>query len=193
MWWHLAHYKEPYAMLKEPRRTYAGMVAAMDEAVGRIAAAIDARGMRPNTLFFFSSDNGGPAPGRVTSNGPLRAGKATLYEGGVRVPAFATWEGHIKPGTVVHAPLHMVDWYPTLLSLAGTPPSHDLPLDGRDAWPAITRGAASPHESILLNATPTSGAIRVGDWKLVLNGSDAGGDDDGGAPPNKKAQPRDTV
>ena len=82
-------YKAPYATLQEPRRTYAGMVAAMDEAVGQIVAAIDRKGMRPNTLFIFSSDNGGPAPGRVTSNGPLRAQKATLYEGGVRVPACA--------------------------------------------------------------------------------------------------------
>src|SRR5262249_13928911 len=106
-------YKEPYSRLKEPRRAYAGVVAAMDEAIGRLVAAVDGKGMRPNTLFLFSSDNGGPAPGRVTSNGPLRAGKATLYEGGVRVPAFATWEGHITPGRIVNAPLHAVDWYPT--------------------------------------------------------------------------------
>ena len=133
------------------------MLAAMDEAVGQIVAAIDRKGMRPNTLFVFSSDNGGPAPGRVTSNGPLRGQKATLYEGGVRVPAFATWEGHIRPGTVVNAPLHMVDWYPTLLTLAGASLAQTLPLDGRDAWPAITAGAASPHDAILLNAAPDSG------------------------------------
>src|SRR3954469_19970904 len=112
------------------------MVAAMDEAVGRIVAAIDGKGGRPHTLFLFSSDNGGPSPDKVTSNGPLRAGKATLYEGGVRVPAFATWEGHIKPGTVVDAPLHMVDLYPTLLTLAGASLAQTTPLDGRDAWPA---------------------------------------------------------
>jgi arylsulfatase A-like enzyme len=164
-------YTTPYASLKEPRRTYAGMLAAMDEAVGQVVAAIDRKGMRPNTLFLFSSDNGGPAPGRVTSNGPLRSGKATVYEGGVRVPAFATWEGHIRPGSVVDAPLHMVDWYPTLAGLAGAPIAQTLPLDGRDAWPAITQGAPSPHDAILLNAAPNWGAIRVGDWKLVLNGS----------------------
>ncbi|MEJ7637289.1 MAG: arylsulfatase [Singulisphaera sp.] len=70
-----ARYKEPYSGLDEPRRTYAGMVAAMDEAVGQIVAAIDHKGMRRDTLFLFSSDNGGPAPGRVTSNGPLRGGR----------------------------------------------------------------------------------------------------------------------
>jgi arylsulfatase A-like enzyme len=146
------------------------MLAAMDEAVGQVVAAIDRKGMRPNTLFLFSSDNGGPAPGRVTSNGPLRAQKATVYEGGVRVPAFATWEGHIRPGSVVDAPLHIVDWYPTLSGLAGAPLAQTLPLDGRDAWPAITQGAASPHDAILLNAAPNWGAIRMGDWKLVING-----------------------
>ena len=165
------HYKKPYAALAEPRRTYAGMVAAEDEAVGQIVAALEAKGIRQNTLIVWSSDNGGPSPGRVTSNGPLRAGKGTLYEGGVRVCAFATWDGQIKPGSTVDAPLHMVDWYPTLARLAGASLEQKLPLDGRDAWAAIAAGAPSPHDAILLNTTPTSGAIRMGDWKLVLNGS----------------------
>src|SRR5205823_3095232 len=82
----------------------------------------------------------GPAPGRVTNNRPLRGAKATLYEGGVRVPAFASWQGKIKPGTVVQAPLHIVDWYPTLLRLAGASLEQKLPLDGKDAWPTITKG-----------------------------------------------------
>jgi arylsulfatase A-like enzyme len=163
-------YKEPYAHLKEPRRTYAGMVAAMDEAVGQIAAALDEKGLRENTLIVFSSDNGGPAPGKVTDNGRLRAGKATLYEGGVRVAAFTTWKGRIRPGTVVTQPLHMVDWYPTLLKLAGVRLTQRLPIDGRDAWPTIAAGKPSPHGEILLNSTPRTGAIRMGDWKLVLNG-----------------------
>lgn len=163
-------YKEPYAHLPEPRRTYAGMVAAMDEAIGRVLAALDRKEMRRNTLILFSSDNGGPAPGRVTNNGPLRAGKGTLYEGGVRVAALAAWEGYIKPGTVVHEPLHIVDWYPTILRLAGAP-LPPVELDGRDAWPTIAEGKPSPHEEILLNAAPASGAIRIGSWKLVIRGS----------------------
>ena len=171
-------YKEPYAHLKEPRRTYAGMLAALDEAVGQITAAIDEAGLRTNTLFVFSSDNGGPRPGVVTSNGALRAGKSTLYEGGVRVAAFATWDGRIKAGTAVNAALHITDWYPTLLKLAGASLDQKLPIDGRDAWPAITAGAPSPHEEILLNSAPNKGALRVGDWKLVLNGSAAEDDSD---------------
>ncbi len=163
-------YKEPYAHLKELRHTYAGMVAAMDEAIGQILSALDEKGLRKNTIIVFSSDNGGPAPGRVTDNGPLRAGKGTLYEGGVRVAACIAWEGKIKAGSVVNAPLHIVDLYPTLLRLAGAKLQQKLPLDGRDAWAAITEGKASPHTEILLNSTPNTGAIRVGDWKLVLSG-----------------------
>jgi arylsulfatase A-like enzyme len=187
-------YKAPYASLDEPRRTYAGMLAAMDEAVGQIVAAIERKGMRPNTLFLFSSDNGGPAPGRVTSNGPLRSGKATVYEGGVRVPAFATWDGHIRSGTVVDAPLHIVDWYPTLLGLAGASLAQTLPIDGRDAWPAITQGAPSPHDAILLNAAPNWGAIRMGNWKLVINGFRNSAEEAKGQAPGKGETPaRDSL
>ncbi|MDB6153642.1 MAG: arylsulfatase family protein [Chthoniobacteraceae bacterium] len=167
-------YQTPYTQLKGKRRVYAGMVAAVDEAVGQITSAIGAEGLNGNTLFFFSSDNGGPQPGTVTDNGPLRAGKATLYEGGVRVAALAAWEGHIKPGTVVTQPLHIVDWYPTLLKLAGAKTEQPLALDGRDAWATIAEGAPSPHDDILINTTPTGGAIRAGDWKLVLNGVETG-------------------
>lgn len=167
-------YKEPYVKLPEPRRTYAGMVAAMDEAVGRILSALDEKGIRQNTLIIFSSDNGGDEPGKVANNGPLCGGKFTLYEGGVRVCAAAAWPGHIQPGGTVSAPMHMVDWYPTLLKLAGASLEQKLPLDGLDIWPSITEGKPSPHEEILLNAEAKCGAIRVGDWKLVLNGA-AGG------------------
>jgi arylsulfatase A-like enzyme len=163
-------YVEPYTHLHEPRRTYAGMVTAMDEAIGRVLSAVEEKQMRGDTLLLFASDNGGPAPGRVTSNGPYRAGKGTLYEGGVRVVALAAWEGHIKPGTIVNQPLHIVDWYPTLVKLAGASLGQKFPLDGRDAWPTITEGKPSPHDEILLNAAPASGAILVGNWKLVIRG-----------------------
>jgi len=181
-----AQYKASYAHLPEPRRTYAGMVAAMDESVGQILAALDERGLRQNTLILFSSDNGGPQPGRVTSNGPLRAGKGTLYEGGVRVCACVAWPGHIAPGSTVNAPIHVVDWYPTLLKLAGASPEQKLPLDGRDIWSTITAGQSSPHEEILLNSEPSRGAIRVGKWKLVLNGGGAVSASVGDATLNKR-------
>ncbi|MEA2709424.1 MAG: arylsulfatase [Phycisphaerales bacterium] len=175
-------YKEPYAALSEPRRTYAGMLAAMDEGVGKILAALDEKKLRDDTLIIFTSDNGGPGPGRVTDNGPLRAGKGTVYEGGVRVAACVAWQGKIPAGSNVKQPVHMVDFYPTLLNLAGVSLEQKLPLDGKDAWATIAKGAASPHEEILLNASPFNGAIRMGDWKLVLNGGQRDNEDAPEAP-----------
>jgi len=177
-------YIRPYSALSMQRRKYAGMLAAMDEEVGRIVAAVEKAGVRDNTLFLFSSDNGGPSPGTITDNGKYRAGKGTLYEGGVRVAAFATWDGKIKAGTTVTAPMHIVDWYPTLVKLCGAKAEQKLPLDGRDVWPCLADGKPSPHEAILLNTTPTSGAVRVGDWKLVVKN---GTDNPDGAAPKKKA------
>jgi arylsulfatase A-like enzyme len=181
-------YMTPYASRPEKRRLYSGMLAAMDEAIGTIVAALETAGVRQQTLIIFSSDNGGPSPGVVTSNGPLRAGKGTLYEGGIRVPAFAVWEGKIKPGTIVNEPLHIVDWYPTILKLAGASLTQPKPLDGLDAWPTITQGKPTPHREILHNTTPNTGALRMGDWKLVVNGfrRDDGEAEESGAKAGKK-------
>lgn len=161
-------YLEPYPQFKGTRQKYAGMVAAMDEAIGQIVAALDEAGIRDNTLILFSSDNGGPSPGTITDNGPLRAGKGTIYEGGVRVCALANWPGHVKAGTVVKEPIHIVDLFPTLVTLAGGSLKQKLPLDGADVWPTITLGAKSPHDAILLCQSPTRAAVRVGDWKLMV-------------------------
>lgn len=179
-------YKKPYAALKEPRQTYAGMLAAMDEAIGQILDAIEAEGLRKDTLILFSSDNGGPSPGKVTDNGPLHAGKGTLYEGGARVCACVSWPGQIQPGTTIDQPFHITDWYPTLLRLAGASLDQPLPLDGHDIWPALTVGAPSPRKEVLVNCKPDSGAIRIGDWKLVLNGGRLS--DEEGEPSPKKAK-----
>jgi arylsulfatase A-like enzyme len=151
------------------RRIYGEMVACLDDQVGRVMAALEKRGMANDTLVLFSSDNGG-LPGFGGDNGKLRGKKGTLYEGGTRVCAFAHWPGKIPAGTVVEQPLHVVDWFPTLLKLAGADKAAKPALDGHDIWPVITAGAKSPHEDILLNATPGSAAIRMGDWKLLING-----------------------
>lgn len=158
-----------YENLAGNRRNFAQMVTALDDAVGQIIAALDEQGLRENTLILFSSDNGGVNPGRVADNTPLRAGKGTLYEGGVRAPAFAVWPGRIASATI-HEPVHMVDWFPTLLKLAGAKSEQPLPLDGRDVWSVITEGAKTPHEEFVFNITASSSALRRGDWKLVVNG-----------------------
>jgi arylsulfatase A-like enzyme len=146
------------------------MVECLDEQVGRVVVALELHALISNTLIIFSSDNGGLLGVGGGSNGRLRAQKGTLYGGGTRVCALANWPGQIKPGTVIQEPFHMVDWFPTLVNLAGGSLDQRPPLDGRDIWPVITDAKASPHEDILINAMPNSGAIRMGDWKLVLNG-----------------------
>ena len=162
-------YCAPYTDLKGVRRTYAGMVSAMDEAIGQVLAALDERKIRDNTLIIFSSDNGGPSPGKVTSNGPLRAGKGTIYEGGIRVCACANWPGHIPAGQTIDEPLHAVDWYPTLAKLTGSTPEGKLPLDGLDIWPVLTARAKSPHDALILCGTERGqAAIRMGNWKLLV-------------------------
>ena len=125
--------------------------------------------MSENTLIIFLSDNGGAYQGG--NNDPLRGQKTQMYEGGVRAPAMITFPGKIKPGTFVDEPLHVVDLYPTLLKLTGASLEQEYPLDGKDIWATVTRGAESPHEEILINAREGfSSAIRVGNWKLISNG-----------------------
>jgi len=180
-------YKTAYPNLTGVRQTMAGMISAVDEAIGQITTTLEQKGLRKNTLIIFSSDNGGPRPGQVTMNTPLRAGKTTIYEGGVRVCAFATWPGHIPAGVTNKQPIHAVDWYPTLLKLAGSPTAQKLPLDGLDIWPTLTRKAKSPHEAILLvGSSPKKAAVRAGDWKLLLNASEV---DDEELPDPSKAEP----
>jgi arylsulfatase A-like enzyme len=168
-----ASYKEPYKDLQEPRRSIAGMLAAVDEAIGQITAALDEKKLRKDTLIIFSSDNGGPNPGKATLNTPLRAGKGSIYEGGVRACAFVNWPGKVSSNTTNHEPMHAVDWYPTLLKLAGASTAQPLATDGLDIWPVLARGAKSPHDAILLAGTmPGKAAVRMGNWKLLLNASD---------------------
>lgn len=159
-----------YAGMKnKQRQIYAAMVDRMDQAIGKVMAALDQhKSTDRDTLIFFCSDNGGIP--KLGSNRELRAGKGTLYEGGVRVPAIVVWDGVLKPKSHVGAMLHIVDLFPTLASLAGSHSVSTKPLDGRDAWPAISQGAASPHDYIVHNVTPFHGALRVGDWKLIHNG-----------------------
>ena len=172
-------YSKPYAHLGLDRSVYAGMIAEMDEGVGRVVAAVEKAGMRDNTLFIFASDNGGlTTKTPAASNAPLRGGKGSLYEGGVRVAAFATWPGHIPAGSTVMQPLHMVDWLPTLAKLAGASTESSKPLDGLDIWPVLIEGKASPHELLLLNTVAREGAVRAGDWKLVRNGQSSQPDDE---------------
>ena len=165
-------YLKPYAHLKGNRQKLAGMLAAVDEAIGQIEAALKQAGRLENTLIVFSSDNGGPSPG---DNTPLRDFKGSIFEGGTRAAAFATWPGHIPAGQRIRQPMHMVDWYPTLIKQAGGSLEQKLPVDGLDIWPMLTKQAASPHDAILSVSTQGSSraAVRMGDWKLIVDGGAA--------------------
>ncbi len=164
-------YMKPYPNLTGDRQKLAGMLAAVDEAIGQIIASLDKAGIRDNTLIIFSSDNGAPPPG---INTPLRDFKATIYEGGIRGAAFVNWPGHIPSGKTITEPMHTVDWYPTLVHLAGGNLQQTLPLDGLDVWPMITQSKPSPHDAILMLSThgPKEAAIRMGNWKLIALGAD---------------------
>ena len=165
-------YLKPYAHLKGNRQKLAGMLAAVDEAIGQIEAALKQAGRLENTLIVFSSDNGGPSPG---DNTPLRDFKGSIFEGGTRAAAFATWPGRIPAGQRIRQPMHMVDWYPTLIKQAGGSLEQKLPVDGLDVWPMLTKQAASPHDAILSVSTQGSSraAVRMGDWKLIVDGGAA--------------------
>ncbi len=165
-------YLKPYAHLKGNRQKLAGMLAAVDEAIGQIEAALKQAGRLENTLIVFSSDNGGPSPG---DNTPLRDFKGSIFEGGTRAAAFAMWPGRIPAGQRIRQPMHMVDWYPTLIKQAGGSLDQKLPVDGLDVWPMLTKGAASPHDAILSVSTqgPSRAAVRMGDWKLIVDGGAA--------------------
>jgi len=160
------------------KQVYAAMLTHLDTQIGRIVAALEKKGMRENTLIFFTTDNGGirqmkahapggkPAANPPASNGEFRDGKASLYEGGVRLPAIVNWPAGLKPA-VVHEPLHHVDVMPTLLAIARGKGSPDHPFDGRNAWATLAEGKPSPHEDILINVEVFRGAVRKGKWKLV--------------------------
>ncbi|SCW74089.1 arylsulfatase B [Ancylobacter rudongensis] len=170
-------YIDMYASIDDPqRRTYAAMITAMDDQIGKVVKALEARGLRENTLIVFHSDNGGTrnkkfvGEGDVSgdlpaSNVPLRDGKGTLYEGGTRVVALANWPGRITPGTSPGV-MHVVDMLPTLAGLAGAGLGHSKRLDGIDMWPTLAAGQAGRDE-VVYNVEPSQGAVREGDWKLV--------------------------
>jgi arylsulfatase A-like enzyme len=160
-------YREPYKELPPKRQTMAAMLSVVDESIGNVIAALREKKMEEDTLIVFSSDNGGVNPDAYTKNTPLRAGKATTYEGGVRSSAFAVYPGRIPAGKKIATPVHVSDWYPTLVKLTGAEATQSLPVDGMDIWPLLTNGTPPARDALLLGSQPARIAARMGDWKLI--------------------------
>jgi arylsulfatase A-like enzyme len=159
--------------------TMGAMVETMDSGLGRVLDKLEALGLATNTIVIFFSDNGGVvhefadgAP--ITHNWPLRAGKASIYEGGFRVPCIVSWPGRVAPGTTNEHLLSSVDWFPTLMDMLGLTPPPGTLLDGVSHWPGITNGTPArrtvfthfPH-TITGTGSFAACAVRSNDWKLI--------------------------
>ncbi|MCE9612292.1 MAG: sulfatase [Chthoniobacter sp.] len=152
------------------RRTYAAMLSAMDEAIGRVLNAVRETGLEENTLICFISDNGGPitrnAP-NASLNTPLRGGKGETWEGGIRVPFFLKWKGRLKAGTTFTQPVIQMDITATVLALAGVEPDVKWPIDGVNLLPFLNGDKTTPHPMLCWEYGP-QWAIREGQWKLTF-------------------------
>jgi arylsulfatase A-like enzyme len=161
------------------RAVYGAMVESMDQCVGRVLDALDRLGLDQNTVVFFTGDNGGlvgSVRNPITDNSPLRAGKGSAYEGGVREPFVVRWPGVTKPGSVCREPVISIDVYPTILDIVGTKgdPEHNKTVDGVSLVPLLRGGKSLAREALYWHyphyhpggATPYS-AIRLGDYRLV--------------------------
>jgi len=155
---------------------YAALIETLDDTIGILMGKLDELNISENTIFVFTSDNGGlhvPEANheRVTHNSPYRAGKGYIYEGGQRVPLIIRWPGHIKGNTVIDAPVNNIDWIPTLLELAGAPVPQSI--DGISFAKGLL-GEPIPDRKIFWHfphytnqGGRPSGAMRDGKWLLV--------------------------
>jgi len=169
--------------------TYAAMVESMDDAVGTLLDAVDQAGLADRTIFIFTADNGGNMYNGIrekdregkefvvepTSNRPLRGGKATVHEGGIRVPTVIAWPRVTQPGSRSDEIIQSTDFYPTLLTGLGIGLPKEWPLDGVDILPALRGGKLSPrgiftffpHSPSVPDWLPPAMCVHSGDWKLI--------------------------
>lgn len=156
------------------RRTYAAMVSAVDDGVGRLLEKLRMLGLEENTLVFFLSDNGGPTKKNASRNTPLRGGKSDVWEGGFRVPFALKYPAAVEAGTKFDHPVSSLDIFATIVDLTDAPICAERPVDGVNLLPFLTgKQDGSPHESIFLRKFDQQRyAIRRGDFKLVIPGRD---------------------
>ncbi|MEC7680059.1 MAG: sulfatase [Planctomycetota bacterium] len=158
--------------------TYAAMIESMDDAIGTLLDTLDRLNISDNTIIMFASDNGGNMYNQVdgtspTSNAPLRGGKATMWEGGVRGPAIVVYPEHVEAGTRSKEMIQSCDFYPTLLQLTGIESQQSF--DGISIVPALHGGTLQreaiftyfPHQTRVPDWLPPSVSVHAGDWKLI--------------------------
>ncbi|MCY2976010.1 MAG: sulfatase-like hydrolase/transferase [Planctomycetota bacterium] len=151
------------------RRDLAAMIVGMDDAVGEVLSTLDSTGQRENTLVFFFSDNGGPISVTKANNTPLRNGKGSVYEGGIRVPFVVSWPKKLPKDATFEKPVVSLDVFATSVSLSDESNLSSEKIDGVNLIPYLSgQTKESPHDSLFWR---TGGgatfAARKGNWKLV--------------------------
>lgn len=154
----------------QKRKTYAGMVYAVDRGVKQIVETLKAQGDFDNTLIVFLSDNGGRTD-QGGNNAPLRGGKGSTFEGGFRVPMFMHWPAGLQSGKTYAHPVTALDLYPTFAGLANAEVPSDKELDGLDIMDAVKTGESPSDERIIYTVNHKAGysdvGARMGDYKVV--------------------------
>ena len=161
-----------FASIKdEKRRTYAAMMSAMDDAIGKVVDKLREKKLEENTLVFFISDNGGPTMLGTSTNGsinkPLRGSKRTTLEGGIRVPFLVKWPGRVPAGKVYDKPVIQLDVLPTALAASDVKVPADAQVEGVNLLPYLDGANKEQPHSALYWRFGEQMAIRKGDWKLV--------------------------
>ncbi|WP_200354074.1 sulfatase-like hydrolase/transferase [Pelagicoccus mobilis] len=157
------------------RRTYAAMVSAMDDGIGRVLDTVDRCDLAEDTLIFFLSDNGGPTTKNGSNNGLLRGNKSDVTEGGYRVPFAARWTGRMPAGTKFGNPVSSLDIMATISALSGASIDRDRPLDGVNLLPYLEDDEAGiPHDALYIRKFDQGKyTVRQGAYKLIINGKGA--------------------
>ena len=183
-------YLERFAGLEPERRTYAAMIAALDDGVGLVMRTVRELGLADNTLVFFSADNGATRearaglnqkPATAGNNAPFRGNKFSAFDGGMHVPMIMSWPGVIRAGGVVREVGSHLDILPTICGAVGVSPPRDRTMDGFDALPLAAAGSKSRHDAIFWSSGGQL-AVRRGPWKLVKDGKTFDGTPDGSKP-----------
>jgi arylsulfatase A-like enzyme len=165
-------YKSRFVSISdERRRTHAGMMAAMDDAIGKVLGKLREHRIEDDTLIFFISDNGGPTAQTTSKNDPLRGVKGQTYEGGIRVPFLIQWKRRVPKNVVYDKPVIALDIHPTAVAAAGGQPGANV--EGVNLIPFVTgQNKSAPHEALYWRFGP-QWAVRKGDFKLVQSSGNA--------------------